>query len=74
MGVKTSLAGITFTTGGKNQAAALGLDLADFNLGMQLTCQELTQKMNFLVNDVLTPAGTESANITTVNAQITALA
>lgn len=73
MGVKTALAGITFTTGGKNQAAALGLDLADFVLGMQLGCQELTQKMNFLVNDVLTPAGTEGANITTINTQITSL-
>jgi hypothetical protein len=73
MGVKTALAGITFTTGGKNTAAALGLDLADFSLGMQLTCQELTAKMNFLVTDVLTPAGTEGSNITTVNNQITAL-
>lgn len=73
MGVKTALAGITFTGTGKNTAAALGLDLADFVLGMQLTCQEMTQKMNFLVADVLTPAGTESSNITTINSQITAL-
>ncbi len=73
MGVKTALAGITFTTGGKNQAAIVGLDLADYVLGMQLTCQELTQKMNFLVNDVLTPAGSEGSNISTINTQITAL-
>jgi len=73
MGVKTALAGITFTGTGKQIAANVGLDLNDFVLGMQLTCQELTQKMNFLVNDVLTPAGTESSNITTVNSQITAL-
>lgn len=74
MGVKTALAGITFTTQGKAAAAALGLDLPDYVAGMQLTCQELTQKMNFLVNDVLTPAGSEGSNITTVNAQVTALA
>lgn len=74
MGVKTALAGITFTTQGKAAAAALGLDLPDFVLGLQLQCQEMTQKMNFLVNDVLTPAGSESSNITTVNSQITALA
>jgi hypothetical protein len=73
MGVKTALAGITFTTQGKNGAAALGLDMADYVLGMQLTCQELTAKMNFLITDVLTPAGSEGSNITTVNAQITAL-
>lgn len=74
MGVKTALAGITFTTQGKAAAAAIGLDLADYILGLQLTCQEMTVKMNFLVNDVLTPAGSESSNITTVNNQITALA
>lgn len=74
MGVKTALAGITFTTQGKAQAAIVGLDLPDFVLGMQLACQELTVKMNYLVNNVLTPAGSESSNITTVNAQVTALA
>jgi len=73
MGVKTAVAGITFTTGGKNAAAALGLDLADYVLGMQRQCQELTAQMNFLINDVLTPAGTEASNITTMNTQITAL-
>lgn len=73
MGVKTALTGITFTTNGKNAAAAIGLDLPDFILGLGLTCSEMTQKMNFLVTDVLTPAGSESSNITTVNAQITAL-
>lgn len=73
MGVKTALAGITFTATGFQKAAAIGLDMTDFVAGMQLTCQEMTQKMNFLVNDVLTPAGTEGANITTINAQVTAL-
>lgn len=73
MGVKTALAGITFTATGLTKAAAIGCDMIDMNLGMQLTCQEMTQKMNFLVNDILTPAGTEGSNITTINAQITAL-
>jgi hypothetical protein len=73
MGVKTAIAGITFTTGGKNQAAIVGVDILDFVAGMQLTCQELTQKINFLINDVLTPAGTEGANITTLNTQVTNL-
>jgi len=73
MGVKTAVGAITFTAAGKNAAAALGLDLPDYIAGIRLTCDELTAKMNFLVNDVLTPAGTEGSNITTVNAQITAL-
>jgi hypothetical protein len=73
MGVKTAVAGITFTTQGKAAAAAIGLDLPGYILEMQLTCQELTQKMNFLINDVLTPAGSEGSNITTMNSQITAL-
>jgi hypothetical protein len=73
MGVKTSLVGITFTAGGKQQAANVGVDIADFVAGIELTCQEMTQKLNFLINDVLTPAGTEAANITTLQAQITAL-
>jgi hypothetical protein len=42
-------------------------------LECQLACQEVTNKLNYLVNDVLTPATTEAANITTINAQITAL-
>jgi bisphosphoglycerate-dependent phosphoglycerate mutase len=73
MGVKTALAGITFTTGGKNQAVAVGNDLAGTMLDLQLECQEIINRMNYLVNNILTPAGGESANITTINAQITAL-
>jgi hypothetical protein len=73
MGVKTNLVGITFTAGGKSQAALVGVDLADFVAGIELTCQELTNKMNFLINDVLTPAGTEASNITTLQTQITNL-
>lgn len=73
MGVKTALAGITFTTGGKNQATIATADLTGLMLGMQLKCQELIAEMNYIVSDILTPASTESANITTINSQITAL-
>jgi hypothetical protein len=73
MGVKTALAGITFTTGGKNQAEIAGTDLAGMISECQLACQEITNKLNYLVADVLTPAGTEAANITTINTQITNL-
>lgn len=72
MGVKTVMAGLTFTNTDKATAIALGLDLADFNAGIQLTCQELIQKLNFLVNDVLTPSS-DSSNVTTLNTEITAL-
>lgn len=73
MGVKTAMAGITFSAGSKAQAAAIGLDLADYVLGIQLTCQELTQKMNFLVSDITTPASDTTPG-TTLGSQITALA
>jgi hypothetical protein len=73
MGVKTTLAGITFTTGGKAQAEIAGCDLAGMMEVIEMHCQEATNMLNYLVNDVLTPAGTESANITTINTQITNL-
>jgi hypothetical protein len=64
MGVKTALAGITFTTGGKNQAEIAGADLAGMIQECQLACAEVVAKLNYLVNDVLTPSGTEASNIT----------
>lgn len=73
MGVKTALAGITFTTGGKNQAEIAGVDLTGMINELQLECQEIVTKISYLINDVLTPAGTESANISTLNTQITNL-
>jgi hypothetical protein len=72
MGIKTNLVGITFTTQDKVTAVALGLDLVGFVADMELACQELTDKLNFLINDVLTPAG-DISNTTTINTQITAL-
>ena len=72
MGVKTNIAGLTFTNADKTQAEALGLDITGFMAGVQLECQELVDKLNFFISDVLTPTG-DSANITAINAQITAL-
>lgn len=72
MGIKTNLAGITFTTADKAAAVALGLDLVGFVADMELACQELTEKLNFLVSDVLTPAS-DASTVTTVTTQITAL-
>lgn len=74
MGVKAALAGITYTTGGKNQAAAVGLDINAHMAELSLGITELQTKINFLINNVLTPAGGESSNITTLNTQLTALA
>lgn len=73
MGVKAALTGITFTATGNNKAQAVGVDMADLMLGINLGIAEIQQKLNFLVADVLTPAGTEGANITTINTQLTAL-
>jgi hypothetical protein len=73
MGIKTNLSGITFTAGGKATAAAAGLDLVDFVAGIELACTEMSIKMSYLVNDILTPSGTEATNITTINTQITSL-
>lgn len=73
MGVKTTLAGVTFTATGKSQAETIGCDIAGTYAEAQNKIIEAIVLLNFLVADVLTPAGTESANITTINAQITAL-
>jgi hypothetical protein len=73
MGVKTACAGITYTAGGRAKAQQVGLDIdahmAEINLGIT----EIQTKINFLINNVLTPAGGESSNITTLNTQLTAL-
>jgi hypothetical protein len=73
MGVKTALTGITFTTGGKNQAEIAGCDINGTMQEIELHCAEMIAQLTYLVNDVLTPSGTEGANITTINTQITAL-
>lgn len=73
MGVKTTLAGVTLTTQGKAQAAAIGMDAAGMLLDLQRKANELSIELSFFVTNVLTPAGTEASNITTFNNQITAL-
>ena len=73
MGVKATLAGLTFTTNGKNSATAMGCDLNGLVQEMQLRCQESINTLNYLITDVLTPAGTESANITTLTTMISNL-
>ncbi len=73
MGVKTNLAAITFTAGGKSQAELVGTDLAGTFAETQNKIAEVITLLNFLVSDVLTPSGTESANISTINTAITAL-
>jgi hypothetical protein len=67
MGVKTSPAGVTFTAAGMQKAAAVGVDMTDLVAGAQMAMAEAITKLNFLVNDVLTLAGTEATNITTIN-------
>jgi len=73
MGVKANLTAITFTTGGKNQAEIAACDLPGIMLEVELAIAECITKLTYLVNDVLTPSGTESSNITTVNTAISAL-
>lgn len=69
MGIATSLNATTFTAASKS----LGIDLAGEIEIMNLACQEAIAKFNFLITDVLTPAGTEAAAIALLLAQIALL-
>ena len=60
MGVKTTLAGLAFTNGGKINAADQGVDPAAMIASCELKCAEAIAALNYLVNDVLTPSGTEA--------------
>ena len=73
MGVKTALAGITITATGLSTAEAAGIDIVDVLADCQLRCAEIIATITMLKTEVLTPAGTESANISTLNTQITNL-
>jgi hypothetical protein len=73
MGVKAALNGITFTGTGLTKATTVGVDIVDMMAGISLGIAEIQAKLNFLITDVLTPAGTEASNITTINTQLTAL-
>jgi hypothetical protein len=72
MGVKTTLAGVTLTAADITQAETLGIDAKGLMLTAAAKCDDLKQLLSVLVTDVLTPAS-DAANITTLNAQITAL-
>ncbi len=72
MGVKTVLAGITLTGGDLTQAETIGSDVKGLLVEAQLKCQELIALLNFINNDILTPAS-DSGNASTITAQITAL-
>jgi hypothetical protein len=73
MGIKTALAGITVSAGAITQAETIGSDLNGLMAEAQTRCQELTALLNFIKNDILTPAS-DSSNATTLGTQITALA
>lgn len=73
MGVRASLAAITLTGGDIAQAELLGIDAKALLSQAQLKCQEVTQILNLLITDVLTPAS-DAGNITAFGTQITALA
>lgn len=73
MGVQATINGLTFTTAGKNKAAAVGVDLEALRKRVSMRIDEINVDLNFLVNNVLTPAGGESSNISSINTQITAL-
>lgn len=72
MGVATALAGITFSQADVSQAQTLGIDVTGQINNMQNAIGSISAAMNKLVTEVLTPAG-DAANITIINAQITAL-
>ena len=72
MGVKVTLAGVTLTAGDITQAETLGIDAKGPMVVAQAKCDDLKQLLSVLVTDVLTPAS-DASNITTLNAQITAL-
>jgi hypothetical protein len=52
MGVKTTLAGITFTAGGKNQAATAGCDINGMIAELQLHCSEMNAQLIYLVTEL----------------------
>jgi hypothetical protein len=72
MGVKATLLGITLTAGDITQAETLGIDVKGLMTTAEAKCDDLKQLLSVIINDVLTPAG-DASNITTLNAQITAL-
>jgi hypothetical protein len=72
MSVKSSIAAISPTTADVTQAEKLGVDLTGTLLLLQLKCDELVDLINFLNNDVFTPAS-DTTNSATLTAQVTAI-
>ena len=72
MGVRATLAGITQTAGDLSQSQTLGTDAKAQITAALLKIDETTKILRELVTNILTPAS-DASNITTVNAQITAL-
>ena len=73
MGVKTSLANLVITSTGKTNSATAGADIAGILALCELKCQEASNLLTYLVNDVLTDSA-DSSNVSTINTQITNLA
>jgi len=73
MGVKTTLAGLTISAAGLNQAEIMGCDITGMLAELQLHCTEVITQLTYLKNDILTPGGGDAGNITTINTQITNL-
>ena len=72
MGVRATLVGITLTTQDITQAESIGADVKGLFSLAELKCQELETLLNFIVNDILTPAG-DTANASTFSTEVTAL-
>jgi hypothetical protein len=73
MGVKATLAGLSISTAGKNYAETAGADIAGLLELCERKCEEITNTLNYIVNDILTPGAGDGGNITTINTQITNL-
>lgn len=72
MGVKTALSGVTLTAGDLQKAELISADPVGLMSEAVIKCQELIDLLTFIVGDIMTPAS-DSANISTLNTQISAL-
>jgi hypothetical protein len=72
MGVKTTLAGISLSNTDIQDAEKISADLNGQLEIAEVKCAEVINLLNFIITDILTPAG-DSANITTLQNQISAL-
>jgi hypothetical protein len=70
VGIKTTMAGVTYSAAHLANAQKVSQDVASANSLVQLHCTELIRHLNVLL--ATTPAA-DTANIATLNAQIAAL-